>query len=193
MKLFRNKIIIVIIFILCSFFQLAFVFSIVFTSNSILQNGKEYKFKLIAHDPFDFFRGKYLFLNYDDRALTYLTSADYKLGDTVYVQYDVGKDGFAFLSSIETKRPSHTKDFLKACIHDNSYKLKEEHTYIKNPFSNRWYMNENEVKNAEKLYRKSEETYAIISIKNGQARIKNIYFDDVPISEAIKEIDKYIE
>ncbi len=192
MKNVNKKIIRVLFFILCSFLQLGVVLFMVLSSVSVLKNGTEYKFKLIVKDPADIFRGKYLYLNYDDRAITYYPSTPYEAGTPVYVQYDVAEDGFASLSLVETECPEHTKDFLKTIIDSRPY-LSEDgdnHSNIVFPITS-WYMNEDEVQKAEQLYQESKEVYASIFIRDGKARIKGVYFDGISIDKAVEEQNAY--
>ncbi len=192
MKNVNKKIMKVLFFILCSFLQLGVVLFMVLSSVSVLQNGTEYKFKLVVKDPSDVFRGKYLYLNYDERAITYYHSAPYEAGTSVYVQYDVAEDGFASLSLVETECPEHTKDFLKTIIDSRPYLPEERESYSNIVFPiTSWYMNEDEVQIAEQLYQKSKEVYASIFIRDGKARIKGVYFDGISIDEAVEEQSIY--
>ncbi len=64
------------------------------SSQNVLNNGTFYKFKPMAYDPFDPFRGKFLSVNYSTDFVP--TKFDFDEDETVYVSIGVDNEGFAF-------------------------------------------------------------------------------------------------
>ena len=81
------------------------------SSQNVLNNGKMYKFRPMAYDPFDLARGKFLRVNYDTGDIP--TKFDFDEGETVYVSIGVDKEGYAFFEEA-FKSPPKEKDYLKS-------------------------------------------------------------------------------
>lgn len=164
--------------------------SMILERESILKNGKQYKFKAAPVDPNDPFRGKYITLQYDAR----IAKVNDKLNwqnegeEPVFVIIDIDKDGYAKIDTILKEKPSGTKDYIKAKVDYVSY---DSLVYIDYPFS-RYYMEEQKAPRAEKLYIQStrdtsHKTYSLVCIKNGEAVLKDVLIDEIPIGQITKE------
>lgn len=155
---------------------------------SILKNGKQYKFKAAPVDPNDPFRGKYIVLQYDARVARVKDKSIWDNEQPLFVVIDTDKDGYAKVDTILKERPFGTKDFIKAKVDYVSY---DSLVYIDYPF-NRYYMEEHKAPEAEKLYVQSvrdtsHKTYSLVCIKDGEAVLKDVFIDDKPVNLIIKE------
>jgi hypothetical protein len=108
----------------------------------------------------------------------------YTNGETIFATINTDKNGFAKISSISKTKPKNTDSYLKLKV---GFALNNDKIAIDLPF-NRFYMNENIASKAEKIYRefsikKKNETYALVTIKNGEAVIKDVRINDVSIKD----------
>ena len=171
------------------------------SSQNVLNNGKLYKFKPMAYDPFDPFRGKFLRVNYERNNIP--TKFDFKEGQTVYVSIGVDKEGFAFFEEAFKSPPKH-KAYLKStvewagfdellqrqiemAIEDDDFDLSSIDTRsvvnIKIPDNmNKFFINEDDAGRAEKVFfREQANIYIGVRVLDGEARLEDIYVRDQPI------------
>lgn len=158
--------------------------SMILERESILQSGKQYKFKAAPVDPNDPFRGKYITLQYDARAAKVNDKFNWQDDDPIFVVIHSDKDGYAKIDTVLKEKPSNGKDFVKAKVDYISY---DSLLYINYPFS-RYYMEEYKAPQAEKLYIQSTrdtsyKTYSLVCIKNGEAVLKDVLINDVSIRQ----------
>lgn len=156
----------------------------------ILDEGKAFKFVTAPIDPSDPFRGKYVALSFKDNNYIVANDSLWKSGETVYVTF---KDslGFAKINAVLKDKPQGTTDYLKTTI---NYVLSYQKPYrldINFPF-NRFYMEESKAPKAEKAYAETssdstKHAYAIVHIKEGDAVLKDVILDGIPIKEAVKK------
>ncbi len=176
------------------------------SSHNVLSNGKLYKFKPMAYDPFDPFRGKYLRINYETNGIP--TEFDFDDRDDVYVSIGVDKEGFAFFEE-GFKSPPKGKSYLHTTvvgsnfadgISDELQEFLEEEEFgsldlentdtrqrinVKIPNNmNKYFINENDALKAERVFaREQENIYIGVRILDGEARLEDIYVHDQPILE----------
>lgn len=184
----RNNKLILIAFILVALAQLYVPAKMILGREDILNTGKEYKFKTAPIDPADPFRGKYITLRYDENTIEIQEEAEWEEGETIYVFLSADNNGFAKISSVSKEEPPASQDFLKAKVGnvfgDGSKKL-----VIDYPFD-RYYMEESKAYDAELTYQRSQAdtnqvAYALVSIKEGEAVLKDVLIDGVPIREIV--------
>jgi uncharacterized membrane-anchored protein len=158
-----------------------------------LETGIDYKFITAPIDPTDPFRGKYIILGYKDNVSVIDNEKDWVSGEIVYVFLKNDQNGFAKIKSVSKEKPTDSQDFLKAKLsavsNDGTNKLT-----IYFPFD-RYYMEESKASDAEEIYAKSLQdttqlTYALVSIKNGDAVLKDVLIDGVSIKEIVKANQK---
>jgi uncharacterized membrane-anchored protein len=155
----------------------------------VLETGIEHKFKTAPIDPSDPFRGKYINLSYEETIVQVENEKDWTRGEKVYVYLTSDDDGFTKIKSVSKEKPTDNQDFLKAKVRfiteNGSNKLTVEY-----PFD-RYYMEESKAYEAELTFRESEQdtskiTYALVSVKNGQAVLKDVLIDGITIREIVK-------
>lgn len=181
-----NKNILFVIFLIVVIVQLFVPAKIIYDSEDILADGKEFKFRTAPIDPIDPLRGKYIFLQFKENSINVNNSNDWANGETIFVSFENDENGFAKIKSIHKEKPEATIDFVKSKI---TMVFQNKVTVIY-PFD-RYYMEETKAGKAEIIYNNSiidtnKITYALVSVKNGNAIIKNIYIDEIPITEYIK-------
>ena len=184
----KNKYIL--IFALVALVQLYVPAKMIWNQESILEDGKEYKFKTAPIDPNDPFRGKYITLTFEENTYKVSGEMEWTRGEEVYVLLTTNASGFAKIDSITKQTPDNSIDFVKAKVWFLSGNGENKLT-IDYPF-NRYYMEESKAYDAEVTYRESQidtskTTYALVQIKNGDAVLKDVLIDGVPIREIVKK------
>jgi uncharacterized membrane-anchored protein len=183
-----NKKILLSVFILVAIVQLYVPAKMILDREDILNTGKDYKFKTEPIDPNDPFRGKYITLRYEKDMIEIQNEADWVSGEIIYVFLTPDKEGFAKVQSVSKENGTNNQDFLKAKVNyvtsNGSNKLTIDY-----PFD-RYYMEESKAYDAELTYRKSqldttEIAYAVVSIKDGEAVLKNVLINGVSLREIV--------
>lgn len=175
------------------------------SSQNVLNNGKLYKFKPIARDPFDPFRGKFLRINYETNGIP--TNFDFKEKERVYVSIGTDDAGFAFFEEA-FKFPPKGKDYIETTIawagfgserriqmiermDDPNFDLSDEDVRetvnIEIPDNmGKYFINEDDALKAERaLIREGENAYIAVKILDGEARMEEIFIFDQPLLEFI--------
>jgi uncharacterized membrane-anchored protein len=156
----------------------------------VLDTGTEYKFKTAPVDPNDPFRGKYITLDFEGNIFEVDNKNDWMSGEEIFVYLAEDSDGYAQINSVTKEPLSVNQDFIKAKViyvaRDSSNRLT-----IGYPF-NRFYLEESKAKDTEHVYRQSQidttsVTYALVSIKNGKAVLKDVLINEKSIREIVKE------
>lgn len=158
-----------------------------------LTEGIQYKFQSAQVDPADPFRGRYVVLNF--AAASYITtdSTNLNSGDKIFVSFSADSKGLAKTNAISETRPKKP-DYFETTV---SYadRIKDTTTIgIDYPF-NRFHLEEYKAPKAETIYRESfidstHRTYALVSMLNGDAVIKDIFINDTSIHEIIRRINR---
>ena len=177
-------------FILVALVQLYVPAKMIWDKENVIETGIEYKFKAAPIDPSDPFRGKYITLNYDENTAIVSDGQDWVLGESIYVSLTTDNLGFAKIKSVSKTKPTDNESFIKAKVRFSSGNSSNKLT-IDYPFD-RYYMEESKAYDAELIYRQSQQdtnqvTYALVSIKNGDAVLKDVLIDGTSIREIVKE------
>ena len=183
-----NKKILLSVFILVALVQLSVPAKMIFDREDILNNGKEYKFKTKPIDPSNSFTGKYITLSFYEDMIEVENRADWTDGEIIYVSLTTDREGFAKIKSVSKENLVNEQDFLKTkvgYIADNDPK----ELTIDYPFD-RFYMEESKAYDAESIYRESQHdtsqiAYALVSIKDGEAVLKDVLINGVSIREIV--------
>lgn len=149
----------------------------------ILNTGKLYKFKTAPVDPYDAFRGKYIFLNYANNEVKITNNEKFAYDDDVFVQLK-DSSGYALIQSVSKKEPI-SGDYVKARISYSNTDNYRRNVGVEYPF-NRFYMNENKAQSAETAYAEAnriptQSTYALVAVKKGKAAIKDVLINNISI------------
>jgi uncharacterized membrane-anchored protein len=160
-----------------------------------LRYGRAYKFRTAPVDPYDAFRGRYVWLAYEqDHARFSGRSGDVSIHGSGYGAIRQGADGFAVIDQVSLEPPK-TGDYINVVQLYPDWKTKSI-VHFRLP-ADRFYMEETAAPEAERVYRErnrwsdtNHTTYATIRIRNGEAVLENLFIDDRPISEFIREQPK---
>ncbi|MGO3183081.1 MAG: GDYXXLXY domain-containing protein [Aequorivita sp.] len=177
-------------FILMAIIQLAIPGKMIWDKEQILKTGKEFKFETAPVDPTDPFRGKYIVLQYNENTIDLETEDNWVPGEKIYVVLKPDEKGFSTIDNVSKEKPTENLDYVLAKVNyvsGNRFKT----INISYPFD-RFYMEESKAYPAELEYRKSQQdssktTYALVSIKNGDAVLKDVLIDGVSIGEIVKQ------
>ncbi len=184
-----NKKLIFPAFILMVLIQLYIPVRMISNKEAVLAGGKEFKFKTAPIDPNDPFRGKYIMLAFEENSAKVTSAEDWNQGDLIYVLLTEDDKGFVKIISVSKEKPIYDEDYVSASI---GYIINDSLSMvtIEYPFT-RFYMEESKAQGAEQAYREAardttQVTYALVSIKNGEAVIKDVMINGVPIREMAK-------
>lgn len=177
------------VFVLVALVQLYVPAKMILDREDVMISGKEYKFKTAPIDPNDPFRGKYITLRYEENMIEIHGETDWSTRETIYLQFTADSAGFARIRDF-SKEPPDDNDYLEAKV---STVIKDgplTQLYINYPFD-RYYMEETKAQPAEQTYQESRQdstqvAYALVSIKNGEAVLKDVMIDGMSIKEIVE-------
>ena len=180
------------VFVLFIFVVIAQLFvpaQMIFGQESILKNGKAFKFRTQPIDPSDPYRGKYVTLRYDiNSALS--NDSIWQRHQDVYVYLEADSLGFAKLVEVSKEPLVSENDFVIAQMnwHD---KFNSKITFSL-PF-NRFYMEESKAQPAENAFRIAQtdslpnNTYALVYIKDGEAVLEDVLINEISLADYVIE------
>ncbi len=187
----KNKPVVFIVFALMVVAQLGVPAKMIFDQEEVLSSGKEYWFETAPIDPNDPFRGKYITLNYVADRVNISAEEKWTWQEEIYLTFEANPaTGFAEIKDYYREAPEGEENYLKAKV-ETMNRLYEDTTqqtlYIEFPFE-RFYMEEAKAPEAEKVYNQSRSddsqiTYAVVSIGQGSASLKNVMINGTPIGE----------
>ena len=186
----NKKSIILALFILVAVAQLFVPYKMIWDREAILKEGMEIKLKTAPIDPNDPFRGKYIVLDYDENTIKKDSTEQWSRGDKVFVYFRNDEDGFATIASVVREVSDEDKPYVKATIGN---RLWNDTVSIRINYDfDRFYMEESKAKNAEEIHRQAQRdtskiSYALVSVKDGEAVVKDVFIDDVSVRELAKE------
>jgi uncharacterized membrane-anchored protein len=181
-------------FIASVLIQLFVPAQMIYDQKGVLTRGTAYKFRTRPIDPTDPFRGKYITLNYEINSFK-TNDRTWRYGEDAYV-YVKDSSGYAQIDTVSKKKLNRPTDYVLAkATYLNSRKVKDS-TQLKINFElpfDRFYMEEHKAKPAEDVLRQFRndsvvnEVYGLVYIKSGQSVLKNVFVNDIPISEYVAE------
>ncbi len=177
-------------FILVAIIQVYVPARMIWNREEVLGAGKEYLFKAAPVDPNDPFRGKFITLRFDESTVAVENDQDWRPGEAIYVHLTTNSHGFAKIKSVSKEPPTDDLDFVKANVRFLSENGSRELT-ISYPFD-RYYMEESKALAAEQTYNRSlrdtsKVTYALVSIKDGDAVLKDVLINGTSIREIVRK------
>jgi len=180
-------------FILLVFAQWLIPAQMIWQKDKVSSEGYLHRFQTAPVDPSDPFMGKYVALNFKETSKTMSHNKDRYNGLKIYVTFFTDNNGYAQIRDISRTIPLHTKDFLETTINYTVPEGDSDRIYINYPF-NRFYMEEYKAKQAEGAYNNrsadtSNKTYALVSIHEGDAVIKDVFINDSSITDVIRKIN----
>nr|WP_298997290.1 GDYXXLXY domain-containing protein [uncultured Allomuricauda sp.] len=189
----NSKNIVLSLFVLVALAQLYVPAKMIWNNEDVLRTGKEFKFKTAPIDPNDPFRGKYIVLNFSNTRVQIPKDHNWTRGEDIYVSIKEDEEGFVSIHSIAKEKPEGKTDFVKAKVgfitSQNNSQLNVDY-----PFD-RFYMEEFKAPEAEITYRESRRdttktAYALVSVKQGDAVLKDVLIDGVSIKELVNTVQE---
>jgi uncharacterized membrane-anchored protein len=161
-----------------------------------LRLGRAYRFRTAPVDPYDAFRGRFVWLGYEQNHARWRGEAEPSPRSMAYALVEEGQDGFAFIREVEL-RPPTSGDFVRVEQVYRGWGTNSGVVYFTLPFD-RYYMEETEAPRAERAYSEhsnrrgqtNHNTYAVVRIKDGDAVLENLYVDAQPITEILRHQPK---
>lgn len=187
------KISLLILFILMCLAQWIIPAKMIYESEHVITNGTEYKFKTAPIDPSDPFRGKYITLNFESNVITFHDSVDWISGEEIFVTFTTDSAGFA-IPEATSRTPPETQSFLQTTVDYVTNYGGEYRVGFNLPF-NRFYLEESKASQAEQTYWQAQRdsaqvAHALVSMGEGQAVLKDVYINNVPIVEVVDNLNK---
>ena len=182
--MYKNKMIL--IFTALAIVQLLVPASMIYEKEMVISDGKEFRFRTAPIDPSDPFRGKYIVLDFRENRVRIDTTKSWD-NRNVFAFISTDRKGFAKIDSVTTVKPEGG-NYVKV---SRSYRFDDE-LRVTFPF-NRFYMEESKAPIAETAYAEialdtNQVSYAIVSILDGEAVVKDVVIDGVPVKELIEKI-----
>ncbi len=175
-------------FLLVGIVQIAVPAKMIMESEGIILLGEEFKFRAAPVDPSDPFRGKFITLNYKDNSVKLKSNESWHRGDLVYVTISADSAGYAIIETASHTKPDKESDYVTATV--EYFNTVESILVIEYHFD-RFYMEESKAYKAERIYRdglrdSTKQTYALVSVKKGNAVLRDVLIDDVSIKDIVE-------
>lgn len=154
-------------------------------SQRILEEGHPLKFRCAPVDPTDPFRGRYIVLDFEVARVEVKPEQDFGAAKEVYLVFSKDSLGFARVESVSANPPVGSPLFVKAPIAFIDTEGGRKFLNLDLPFT-RFYLEETKAPIAESLYRQGVSdtlgnTYGLVYIRNGEARIGDVFIRDTSI------------
>ncbi|NJO89360.1 MAG: GDYXXLXY domain-containing protein [Chloroflexia bacterium] len=189
----KNKLILLIVFIVVALIQLYIPASMMLSSEAIIGKGTEYKFRVAPIDPNDPFRGKYVTLSFAANIYYDLDSLFYR-NQEVFVVLGLDDEGFVRIDDVASEQPFDSNNYVKAKVNSIYKDYGDEGRYVVRidyPF-NRFYMEESKAPEAESLYWEAardtnQVAYALVRVKEGEAVLLDVLINDISLKDLTGE------
>jgi uncharacterized membrane-anchored protein len=173
-------------FIILICMQLAVPVVMIVKSENVLMDGTAFKFKTKPVDPYDAFRGRYVALGFEADTFSVADAGAFSRGKKVFAIIEEDSIGFARISALTKSKPA-SGDYVRVKV---EYKYGSQ-IKVLYPFD-KFFMEESAAPKAENIYREhsrrgAQDAYVKVRIKNGNAVIENLYVNDTPIADVIKQ------
>ena len=182
------------LFIVLALIQLYIPAQMIWCQESILNEGKAFKFRTAPVDPNDPFRGKYIWLDYKANEYKYSqsTNIEWQRDETIFVHIENDGDGFVKVIGVSKEPPTDRTDYVTAVV-DYFSNIKKQYptVHIHYPFD-RFYMEESKAYEAEQTYREAQRdttqiAYGLVYIKDGNAVLEDVILNGIPIKEVVEK------
>ncbi len=169
-------------FALMAVAQLAVPAWMIVSHEEILRTGEVFKFRTAPVNPYDAFRGRYVWLRIDHDSLPVPSGVQWTRGQEVFATIETDTDGFSRLGELRATRPD-AGPYLTVRINQ----IYGQTAYLHVPLDH-FYMEESLALAAETAYREhtrpnNPTTYITVRIRDGNSVIENLWVDGVPIRE----------
>ncbi len=157
----------------------------------ILSKGEVFQFRPQPVDPYDVFRGKFIWLNLLEPSFDLDKELRLEVGQKVFAHLGRDTSGYAYFTGFTTNRPTGN-----AYIQTHISRMNEHTIWLKNPESlQKYYLNEKLAPLAEKKYREllnqniqevEEAVVLEVKVYGGNALVDQLYFEGVEIGEYLR-------
>jgi len=169
--------------------QLAVPVGMIAKREATLRYGRAYKFRTRPVDPYDAFRGRYVWLGFEQDHAPWRASHGAIHGTKAYALIEEGTNGFAAVREVMSQPPA-AGEYVEVRV--SQWGWNSGPVYFTLPFD-RYYMEETKAPAAERAYWQSNRrsqtnltTYAVVRIRNGESVLENLYVDGQPIAEYVR-------
>ena len=171
---------------------------LVYKYENTLKHGEVYRFNVSPIDPYDPFRGRYVYLDFELVTVQYNGEKDIKYGQFVYANLDKDENGHAVFNEIFTEKPK-VGNYLKVKFLGNYGIFGEDDTRYNIGFIfDRYYSQESKalkIENAVSDNRgqrgvdneSAETVSARVRIKDGLGVIEELYIGELTIHEYLAQ------
>jgi uncharacterized membrane-anchored protein len=181
------------VFAMVAVIQLAVPSGMIARHAAALRHGRPYKFRTRPVDPYDAFRGRYVWLGFEQDHARWHGETNPVYRHKTYARVEEGPDGYAVIREL-TAQPPLTGDWLGVQVTYQGWGTNAGTTYFTLPFD-RYYLEEGKAPNAEKAYgqhqnrrgQTNENTYAVVRIWNGESALEGLYIGGKPVAEVLRE------
>jgi uncharacterized membrane-anchored protein len=173
--------------------QLAVPVTMIVRKETVIANGKVFRFRTAPIDPADPFRGRYIDLNFEASRYDFTDSEDSIQGPDAYALIREDEEGYAEIAMVLDAPPGTTTDYVKIKLNQSGILnlfggLGGSFTF---PFE-RFYMDEEKAPHAEQIYRQAQrdtsfESYALVSIWNGGGVITDVLINGKSVRDITPE------
>ncbi len=184
----NNPKLMLVLFAVMLLVQLYVPVSMVVSSEKVLSEGAEYKFKIDNNETAGNIYNDFIRLSFENNSIAVEDRDAWKKFEPVYVSISKDNEGFALISDVSKSRPSGNAASFKARV--NYINEKSDKMIITLPFE-MYYPETNFSEEERELYRKimSDTThivYATVKVLNGKALLEDIYVGGVSLKETVK-------
>lgn len=154
--------------------------------NSVLEEGKIYKFRTAPADPSDPFRGAYIQLQFSQNHWDILTGSRENRSRRIYVWLEEDSAGFAAIRKVTYDQPGDTADYVSAFI-DHEYTDAEKRRQIRIRYSfDQYFLPAEKAERAEQRYfaavsDSASVVYAQVRVKSGTGILESVMIDGTPL------------
>jgi uncharacterized membrane-anchored protein len=170
--------------------QLAIPAYMINRQETVLREGRAYKFKTAPVDPYDAFRGRYVALRFEQNHAPWRGTNHAPHRTKAYALVEEGADGFAVVREVSPQPPA-TGDFLKVQVNYSGWGTNASMACFSMPFA-RYYMEETQAPKAERAYwdnnrRTNVNTYVVVRVKDGNSALEDLYLNGTPVREFLRQ------
>lgn len=164
--------------------------SMIFEREKIIQEGSQFLFRTEPVDPLDAFRGRYIYLRFSNTEIAIDSTFQVERNSVAFITFKTDTAGFALVDGVFFDKPEDEDNYLKVAI-DEYWYSSDSILRIEFPF-NRYYMEEMKAPIAETAYNEANrnpnlDTWAVVSILDGEAVLTNVMIDGVNIEEVVAQ------
>ena len=169
--------------------QLYVPVSMVVSSEKVLSEGVEYKFKIDTHEIAGSIHNDLIRLPFENNSIAVKDKDNWKKFEPAFVSISTDNEGFAIISAISKSRPPGDAVFFKARV--NHVEERPDKVVVTLPFEV-YYPETGFSEEESERYRKilsdtTRNVYALVKVLNGKALLQDIFVDDIPLKEAANQ------